>query len=143
MEEKNGAKASMLHDQIQPVGELWALKDSGERRDFGTGSVRDKRDGKGRWDLLQFRAIGLVAKQLEAGAIKYGERNWELGQPMSVYFDSAMRHMANFAKGEKDERHDVAAAWNILCMLDTGERIREGKLPKHLDDMGYLDAEAE
>ena len=108
--------------------------DSGQRRDFGTGSVRDKADGKGRYDLLQARAIHLVARQLEEGAKKYGERNWELGQPLSVYLSSAMRHGMKHMAGYSDERHDVAAAWNWLSYLDTLVRIEEGSLPASLDD---------
>lgn len=34
------------------------LKDSGARRDFGTGAVRDAADGKGRCDLLPLRTVG-------------------------------------------------------------------------------------
>lgn len=111
------------------------LKDSGKRQEFDTGSRRDTRDGKGRYDLLQWRAIHLVARQLEEGAKKYGERNWEKGQPLSRYLDSATRHLALHAKGATDERHDVATAWNILCMIDTAERIKEGLLPAELDDL--------
>ncbi|MCK9326933.1 MAG: DUF5664 domain-containing protein [Bacteroidales bacterium] len=36
------------------------LKDSGERRSFETGAVRDKADGKGRCDLLPLWEIGAV-----------------------------------------------------------------------------------
>jgi len=111
------------------------LKDSGARQEFETGSRRDTRDGKGRFDLLQWRAIRLVARQLEEGAKKYGERNWEKGQPLSRYLDSATRHLAMFAMGLTDERHDVAVAWNILCLIDTVERIKEGLLPAHLNDL--------
>ncbi|NLD50548.1 MAG: hypothetical protein GX660_25685 [Clostridiaceae bacterium] len=34
------------------------LKDSGNRRDFGTGAVRDAADGKGRCDLLPLTVVG-------------------------------------------------------------------------------------
>lgn len=34
------------------------LKDSGSRRDFETGTVRDAADGKGRCDLLPLGVIG-------------------------------------------------------------------------------------
>lgn len=116
-------------------GDGVVVLDSGERQEFPTGSRRDLEVGKGRYDLLQFRALHLVARQLEEGAKKYGERNWEKGQPLSRYLSSALRHLAKYAKGETDERHDVAAAWNILCLVDTAERIREGVLPAELDDI--------
>lgn len=34
------------------------IKDSGERREFATGAVRDIQEGKGRCDLLPLRVIG-------------------------------------------------------------------------------------
>lgn len=96
------------------------------------------RTGKGRWDLLQFRAIDLISKQLEAGAIKYGERNWELGQPLSWYADSGIRHWGKHMAGYRDERHDIAAGWNIMSFLDTVVRIEEGILPLYLDDIEHF-----
>ena len=36
------------------------LKDSGARRDFGTGAVRDAADGKGRCDLLPLQVVGYI-----------------------------------------------------------------------------------
>lgn len=36
------------------------LKDSGARRDFGTGAVRDVADGKGRCDLLPLQVVGYI-----------------------------------------------------------------------------------
>ena len=111
------------------------IKDSGQREEFNTGSRRDTRVGKGRFDLLPFRALTRVAQHFEAGAIKYGDRNWEKGQPLSRYLDSALRHAAKHAMGETDEAHDVAAAWNLLAMIETKERIRIGALPAELDDL--------
>lgn len=110
------------------------IKDSGRRQEFNTGSRRDTRDGKGRFDLLMPNAIFLIARQLEEGAKKYGDRNWEKGQPISRYLDSALRHLFKYMAGYTDERHDVAAAWNLLAMIETAHKIEAGKLPKELDD---------
>jgi hypothetical protein len=114
------------------------VKDSGKRQNFDSGSVRDTRDNKGRYDLLMCHAIHLVARQLEEGAKKYAQRNWELGQPLSRYMDSALRHLFKHLEGHRDERHDVASAWNILAMIETKHRIDLGKLPKELDDLPKL-----
>jgi len=111
------------------------LKDSGKRQEFNTGSVRDTREGKGRYDLLPPHAIFLVARQFEEGANKYGENNWQKGQPISRYVDSALRHLFKHMAGENDERHDVAAAWNIMAMLETQHRIEQDDLPKELNDI--------
>ena len=111
-----------------------ALKDSGARQDFGTGSVRDLGDGKGSYDLLQEFGVHAVAKQLERGKGKYGSRNWEKGQPVSRYIESCRRHIAYYMMGLRDEPHLAAAAWNILCAIDTIVRIKIGLLPASLDD---------
>lgn len=55
------------------------IKDSGARHEFDTGAVRDMPEGKGRCDLLPPLAMLRLAKHFEAGAAKYGERNWEKG----------------------------------------------------------------
>lgn len=90
------------------------LKDSGNRREFETGAVRDMQEGKGRCDLLPACALLRLAKHYEAGAMKYEARNWEKGIPISVMIDSAMRHLLKYMDGQTDEDHLAAVAWNIL-----------------------------
>jgi len=90
------------------------LKDSGNRRAFETGAVRDMAEGKGRCDLLPACAILRLARHYEAGAVKYESRNWEKGIPVSCMLDSGIRHMLKYLDGQKDEDHLAAAAWNIL-----------------------------
>lgn len=119
------------------MGDDIKLVDSGERREAATGSRRDVREGKGRFDLIPYHPTFLLARQFEEGAKKYGERNWELGQPLSWYLDSAQRHGAKHVGGETDERHDVAAFWNWCAYLATKQWIEEGKLPRTLDDVGH------
>ena len=112
------------------------LKDSGTRQEFATGAVRDQQVGKGRFDLLPPRALLRLAKHFEKGAAKYGDRNWEQGMPMSRYVDSALRHAFAFLRGQKDEDHLVAAAWNLLAALETEWRAMEYELPRELLDIG-------
>lgn len=112
-----------------------SIKDSNKRRKFTTGSKRDAQTGKGRFDLLPMWAISEVAIHFEEGADKYNMRNWELGQPISAFLDSGMRHLVKWAAGYKDERHDRSCAWNILCAIETKHRIDLGLLPKELDDV--------
>ena len=195
------------------------IKDSGTRREFDTGSVRDAAGGKGRMDLLpvfaleklqsfafsgkligflesirktgwleepseelilsswmcHYRAIrgydrdyliaaacltlwaldeeesgckpsikilasempwiGMIrlSKLYEAGCLKYGDRNWEKGQPVWVYLDSGARHLAKHMAGWTDEDHLNAAAWNQMSALETLIRIYEKRtLPTFL-----------
>lgn len=118
------------------------IKDSGKRQDFDTGSKRDTRDGKGRFDLLPSRAITRLARHFEGGAVKYGDRNWEKGQPLSRYWDSAVRHAFKYIEGHRDEDHLIAGAWNLMCLADTEQRIVEGLLPSSLNDIPVLGAAA-
>lgn len=148
------------------------IKDSGERRQFDTGAVRDIQEGKGRCDLMPLGVIGEiinkkydeytgsvllavadfqcagctahlrralshfisleecsfhsltdmfleVSKHFEEGAKKYGEYNWQKGIPTHCYIDSAVRHYLKWLRGDKDEPHDRAFVWNILCCIWT------------------------
>lgn len=112
--------------------------DSGARRDFGTGSVRDVADGKGRFDLLPFYPIERIAQHFENGARKYGDRNWQKGQPLHVYLDSGLRHTFKLLDGWSDEDHAAAAAWNLLAYMWTAREIAEGRLPRSLDTLGHV-----
>lgn len=95
------------------------IKDSGARREFGTGAVRDIETGKGRYDLLPWDAIHELAIHCEQGAIKYGERNCEKGIPIKSLIDSAFRHLSCYQRGMDDEPHLRAAMWNIAFAIWT------------------------
>lgn len=139
------------------------IKDSGERREFDTGAVRDIQEGKGRCDLMpldvvaasmcdpiignlaEFQLTGAcphlhialdtfcgrsdfevkptlfleVSKHFEEGAKKYGEHNWQKGIPVRCYIDSAVRHYLKWLRDDKDEPHDRAFCWNIICAIWT------------------------
>lgn len=152
------------------------LKDSGDRRMFNSGAVRDMAEGKGRCDLLPLDvAVSLmergknigksdtvliainafkhtgdrdwletalwracrengvfpdiytllleVSKQFEDGAAKYGDNNWQKGIPVSVYIDSGVRHYLKHLRGDRDEPHDRAFAWNMICAIWTCDHI--------------------
>lgn len=112
------------------------LQDSGNRREFDTGAVRDMQEGKGRCDLLPALALLRLARHYEAGANKYSARNWEKGIPISVMLDSGLRHLFKYLDGQNDEDHLAAAAWNILGAMwmeekkpelqDIPSRLKEG-----------------
>lgn len=152
---------------------LPTIKDSGNRRQFPTGAVRDIQEGKGRCDLLplgvvaeligskelmrihEFKSTGdinylfnalkefsriykhdskgkkladmllEVSVHFEAGAKKYGDNNWRKGIPAHCYIDSAIRHYLKWLRGDRDEPHDRAFAWNLLCCIWTCENKPE------------------
>lgn len=101
------------------------IKDSGNRRQFDSGAVRDMEEGKGRCDLLPAAAILRLARHFEAGAKKYGDRNWEKGIPVHSFIDSAIRHLMKYMDGWTDEDHLCAATWNCACAMWTEEKHPE------------------
>lgn len=124
-------------DRLLP--EQFEIKDNGYREEFSTGSWRDVRSGKGRYDLISPIAEARLARLLEGGAVKYGERNWERGQPLSRFLDSARRHLARYLEGHRDEDHLAAAAWNVQGMIHVEEMVKRGLLPAELADLpSYL-----
>lgn len=142
-----------------------AILDSGSRREFSTGAVRDISDLKGRPTLMPLKVVSrLLGKQtgdyifqciaaftetgetrylyaallkfvtmayggepetmllevaihFEEGAKKYGDHNWQKGIPVSCYLDSAIRHYLKYRRGDNDEPHDRAFAWNLMCCI--------------------------
>lgn len=110
-------------------------KDSGQRRVFETGSVRDSRKGKGRFDLIPAYPLKRLAQLYERGAEKYADNNWQKGQNLANYLDSAMRHMNDYRDGDRSEDHLIAVAWNIFAYVWTERAIEQGKLPASLGDV--------
>jgi hypothetical protein len=116
--------------------EFTEVKDSGQRRETITGAVRDRVQGKGRYDLITPIGLRRLALHYENGARKYKDRNWEKGMPLSWFLDSAIRHLFDYLSGDRSEDHLAAVAWNALGYIHSEQLIRDSKLPKELDDMG-------
>lgn len=110
------------------------VNDSGNRENFDTGSVRDTREGKGRFDLIPHYPLKRLAQHYENGAKKYGDRNWEKGQPLMRFIDSAERHLNNIKSGDRSEDHESAVLWNIMGYMYTLDKIESGLLPEELDN---------
>jgi hypothetical protein len=110
----------------------YTVLDSGKRQIFETGAQRDTQEGKGRYDLIAWEAIDRLALQLERGAVKYGDDNWRQGIPLKRYFDSAIRHIRKWQRGDRDEDHLAAALFNIMGALWTEEQLAAGNLPESL-----------
>jgi len=132
-----GKKENVKVDRLKK--DKFVLKDSGKRRKFGKGAVRDIITGKGRFDLISPIALMRLAKHYENGGNKYDDRNWEKGMPLSVYLDSMERHLNKFKEGHREEDHMTAVAWNSFGLIHTQEMIKRGLLPKEFDDLpNYL-----
>jgi len=102
-----------------------------------TGSVRDSRVGKGRYDCMSPIALHRLAMLHEYGMEHYPKWNWLKGMPYMRCLDSVYRHLNNWVMGIRDPDHGdnlAAAAWNIHCLMTYEELIEQGVLPAELDD---------
>jgi hypothetical protein len=107
------------------------------QRVFPTGAIRDGDSGKPRMDLIPPEALISLGHVLAAGAKHYGEHNWEKGIPLSQFLASMMRHYVAVQMGDHSEDHDAKMLWNAMAFVATAARIKEGKLPVELDDIGW------
>jgi hypothetical protein len=113
------------------------ILDSGTRREFSTGAVRDMAEGKGDMFSLPAAAILRLSKHYELGAKKYSRLNYQKGIPVSSFMDSALRHIFKYLDGWADEDHLSAAAFNILGAIQMEERnpemqdVEARKEPRH------------
>lgn len=170
------------------------IKETEQKESFSTGSIRNSREGKGRFDLIANRAgsvftiinrklfdsndndpreafqhildfiayndieslkyafeivaieidrkdekylsyLHRLAKHYEGGAKIYAPRNWEMGQGVSRYLDSALRHLTQFISGDTDEDHGAAFLWNIIAIPHMLTLVDEGFLPESINDL--------
>ena len=43
----------------------------------------------------------------------------EIGRRVFQFIDSAIRHYMKYLRGDKDEPHDRALCWNLMCAIWT------------------------
>jgi hypothetical protein len=116
------------------------VQDSGTRTAFGTGSQRDTQEGKGRYDLIPTSVLHRLAVHYENGAAKYGDNNWQKGQSLAQYYNSAMRHLQAIKDADLSEDHFAAAIWNVAAMIHHIDAMIDGTLPQELDSFGIVAA---
>ena len=113
----------------------FVVKDSGDRRTFSTGSVRDRGDLKPRPDMISPFALMRIGEHMRKGAAKYGPWNWQLGQPFSEITASMHRHLLQWEQGDQEEDHLAAIVFGAQALMHYREMIDRGVLPAELDDM--------
>lgn len=104
---------------------------------FPSGATRSDATGRGRFDLIPYEAMLSLARRYEMGAVSFGDRNWERGQPLSRLLSSMRRHAAQINYDFRED-HVGAVLWNAAAFVTMVERMRAGILPKELDDVGYF-----
>lgn len=97
---------------------LGGIADNGTRIRYGeTGGNRESREGKGRQDLIEPELIFRLGRWYELGANKYGDRNWEAGISVKDCVAGIIRHTFKFLRGDNDEDHLAAIAWNAAAIM--------------------------
>lgn len=100
----------------------FVVKDSGARRTFSSGSVRDVATGKIRWSRITFGPMmRRWAEHLTKAMEKYpdprpGVPNFtlvETEEELAEYKESAFRHFKDWFDGKIDEDHAAATFFNI------------------------------
>jgi len=105
------------------------LNDSGARRSFESGAVRDRDGTKPRIDLICPFFLERLGELMRVGAEKYGDRNWEKGIPSKEYLASACRHLVKYMQDQRDEDHLSQAAFNIMGLIRNEETGFDTKHP--------------
>jgi len=116
------------------------MNDSGKRISFGDGkAMREPSMGKGRYDLISPFMEERLAKWMERGAVKYDDRNWEMGGiPFSRFTNSARRHLNKFIMGMEDEDHLAGVLFNIMAIVHFQElnKLEDDDMPHYLSEKG-------
>lgn len=92
------------------------VKDSGYRQEYNSGMRRDTQDGKPDYTLLPEPMLTRWADHMTKGAVKYGRHNWQLAdseEELERFKSSAMRHMIQWLRGDRDEDHAAAVMFNL------------------------------
>lgn len=100
----------------------FVVKDSGERKQFESGMVRDTTEGKINFLSVRFGPmLRRWADHLTKGRDKYpdaapGTPNWTLASGIEEFLrakESAARHFEQWVAGDRDEDHAAAVYFNI------------------------------
>lgn len=114
------------------------LKDSGERREFGTGAVRDMAEGKGRCDLLPIGVVSGFFYNGTANPVLEALNNFDAdGRNDTAYLYDALVHLCDQAF-----RGDKADMMLQLSMHfeDGARKYGEANWQKGIPVRAYLDS---
>ncbi len=102
-----------------------------------SGSALRYNGGKLRWSLVDFDALEDMVKVLEFGAKKYADNNWKKGLKTTEIFESMMRHLTAYMRGEDiDPESGLPHTGHILCnamFLSYMQRFRPDFDTRHKD----------
>ena len=100
-----------------PNTTAFEIKDSGDRKTFDSGMVRDTAEGKTDYTLAYDGPMfERYAIHLTKGAVKYAARNWMKANSYAELDrakQSLARHYIQYQRGDVDEDHAAAIMFNI------------------------------
>lgn len=105
----------------------FTTKDSGKRKEFASGMMRDINDTKPMYTLIWQPIITRLAELMTRGAKKYGKHNWKLAsgeEELERFKDSALRHMYQYLEGDESEDHCAAVMFNLMGAEFVKEKIK-------------------
>lgn len=104
-------------DDSGPSTAEFIVKDSGVREQYDSGMVRDTAEGKPDFTLVvDGPMLERWAEHMTKGAVKYEARNWMKaagGAEYERFRSSAIRHLLQWLRGDRDEDHAAAVFFNI------------------------------
>lgn len=115
-----GASNSKATSEI--LANDFTIKDSGARQEFASGMVRDTTEGKANYlNVTIGPMLDRWAAHTTKGRAKYpdpapGVPNWTLAAGTEEHLraqESALRHLLQWIRGERDEDHAAAVFFNI------------------------------
>ncbi len=108
--------------QTPHTPEHFVVKDSGNRQQFASGSLRDTTEGKIDYSraldgpMFERLAIHLTKAESKYPDVRPGFQNWMListEEELVRYRKSAVRHFIQWLRGDTDEDHAAAVFFNI------------------------------
>ena len=99
--------------------------DSGRRKEFPSGMMRDAEDGKPNFRFIMVpgmpfdeQLITRWANLMVRGAKKYGDYNWTNAnseEELERFKASALRHMLQWQCGDEKEDHSTGVMYNLMA----------------------------
>lgn len=129
------APVSSIDGSAGTIITSYVVKDSGERKQFTSGSLRDTTTGKINWSrvfpgpMLRRWAQHLTTAEAKYPDVSPGVANWTLiesDEEYHRYKESAFRHFMQWYNDDIDEDHAAACYFNINGVELIKEKRRKG-----------------
>lgn len=104
------------------------ILDSGTRREFETGAVRDIQEGKGRCDLLPLDVVGGYMSDYVITSIESFKRNaGKMTDGGALYLEQALDHFSKyFDDGKTKEEKEINMQRKCTMFLEVSKHFEEG-----------------